>query len=213
MAAFKYLCYAVATLLILPLALPELSARKLLGRSVFLQTQGQMLSLVPGKLGCFLRNAYYHLTLQRCPFGICLHFGMRFTQPGAEVGERVNIGMGAVIGCATIGDSCIIAGGAHILSGRHAHGVGDPEIPFLEQPGVIARVHIGRNCWLGTNSVVMADLGENCIVGAGSVVTRSFPEGKVIIGNPARVVGDTFPARSQQPQALHAAGAPARKAG
>ena len=52
-------------------------------------------------------------------------------------------------------------------------------------------VTIGRNCWIGMNSVVLpgVTLGDNVIVGAGSVVTKSFPEGNcTIAGNPAKII-------------------------
>lgn len=50
---------------------------------------------------------------------------------------------------------------------------------------------IGKNCWIGMNSVILPGviLGDNTIVGAGSIVTHSFPEGNVTIGgNVARVI-------------------------
>ena len=49
---------------------------------------------------------------------------------------------------------------------------------------------IGKNCWIGMNVVVLpgVTLGNNTIVGAGAVVTKSFPEGKCVIGgNPSQV--------------------------
>lgn len=52
-------------------------------------------------------------------------------------------------------------------------------------------VIIGKNCWIGMNSVILpgVELGPNTIVGAGSVVTKSFPEGGcVIAGNPAKKI-------------------------
>ena len=55
----------------------------------------------------------------------------------------------------------------------------------------VKRIHIGDNCFIGANSVILPGvvLGDNTIVGAGSVVTKSFPRGFVVIGgNPARVL-------------------------
>jgi len=51
-------------------------------------------------------------------------------------------------------------------------------------------VRIGRNCWLGMNSMILpgVTLGDNVTVGAGSVVTHSYPSNVVIAGNPARVI-------------------------
>jgi len=52
-------------------------------------------------------------------------------------------------------------------------------------------VIIGKNCWIGMNSVILPGvvLGDRTIVGAGSVVTKSFPEGNcVIAGVPAKII-------------------------
>ncbi len=54
-------------------------------------------------------------------------------------------------------------------------------------------VIIGKNCWIGMNSVVLpgVELADNIIVGAGSVVTKSFKESNIVIaGNPAKKIKD-----------------------
>jgi acetyltransferase-like isoleucine patch superfamily enzyme len=44
---------------------------------------------------------------------------------------------------------------------------------------------------VGGGSVLLpgVTIGENALVGAGSVVTRDVPDGAIVVGNPARVVG------------------------
>jgi len=52
-------------------------------------------------------------------------------------------------------------------------------------------VVIGKDCWIGMNSVILPGviLGDHTIVGAGSVVTKSFLEGNIVIaGNPAKII-------------------------
>ena len=54
--------------------------------------------------------------------------------------------------------------------------------------------HIGRNCLLGMNSVIMDNvkLGAECIVGAMSFLKEGLeiPERKLVVGNPAKIVKD-----------------------
>lgn len=69
---------------------------------------------------------------------------------------------------------------------------GHPILPELREKGFQynATVHIGRNCWIGANSVIVpgVTIGDNSVIGAGSVVTRNIPAGVVAVGNPCRVL-------------------------
>ena len=49
---------------------------------------------------------------------------------------------------------------------------------------------IGKNCWIGTNVVILpgVELGDNVIVGAGAVVTKSFLSNCVLAGVPAKLI-------------------------
>lgn len=51
-------------------------------------------------------------------------------------------------------------------------------------------IHLGRNCRLGTHSVVMpsVSVGRNAVIGAFSLVNADIPEGVVAYGIPARVI-------------------------
>lgn len=65
------------------------------------------------------------------------------------------------------------------------------DVNQLEEHLAGKNITIGKNCWIGMNSVILpgVTLGDHTIVGAGSVVTKSFAEGNcVIAGNPARIV-------------------------
>jgi acetyltransferase-like isoleucine patch superfamily enzyme len=50
---------------------------------------------------------------------------------------------------------------------------------------------IRKGAKIGANSTILPGVvvGENALVGAGSVVVRDVPDGAVVVGNPARVIG------------------------
>lgn len=58
----------------------------------------------------------------------------------------------------------------------------------------LGRIHIGNNSFIGANCTILQDthIGDNTIVGAGSVVKGKFPDGVIIMGNPAKVVATTI---------------------
>jgi carbonic anhydrase/acetyltransferase-like protein (isoleucine patch superfamily) len=51
---------------------------------------------------------------------------------------------------------------------------------------------IGNNSLIGIGSTILngATIGENCLVGANALITegKSFPDGSLILGSPAKVV-------------------------
>jgi carbonic anhydrase/acetyltransferase-like protein (isoleucine patch superfamily) len=57
--------------------------------------------------------------------------------------------------------------------------------------------NVGDGALIGIRAVVLngAQIGRNCIVGAGAVVTegKSFPDGTLILGAPAKVVKEVSP--------------------
>jgi acetyltransferase-like isoleucine patch superfamily enzyme len=55
----------------------------------------------------------------------------------------------------------------------------------------LARIEIGDDVFVGAGTTIMPGvrIGSRCVVAAGSVVTRSVPDGSVVGGNPARLIG------------------------
>lgn len=68
----------------------------------------------------------------------------------------------------------------------------DDGAPVTDQAMDEADINIGADCWIGRGVTILAgtQLGEGCIVGAHSVVRGSFPPYSVVVGSPARVVGE-----------------------
>jgi len=191
----------LAILVVCPLVLLERICRALAGRDVFFAPHAEFIGLIPGKMGSFIRNAYYHFTLRSCPLNNRFVFGTMFTHSEAELGNEIYFGARCIIGMAKIGDGCLLADHVYVLSGSRQHGTPDVDIPFREQPQEFTQVEIGRNVWIGTNSVIMADIGDDCVIGAGSVVTKPIPAGSVAVGSPAKVIR----ARAAQPTSMSGA--------
>jgi virginiamycin A acetyltransferase len=188
---FKTAVSWIAVSCVAPLGISECAARYLLRRDVWFASHSEFLSLMPGKFGRYLRNAYYWMTLKECPLDCCFIFGVAFTHSEATVGHRIYVGANSRIGIASIGDDTLIGDHVHLLSGKQQHSFQNPELLVQEQPQIFRRIHVGGNCWVGTNSVVMADIGKNCVIGAGSVVTDAIPANSVAAGSPARVIRPT----------------------
>ena len=116
-----------------------------------------------------------------------------------EIGDNVGIS-GATIYARKgiyIGKNTCIGGNCKILDNdfhpidmedrikllNDVHGGDSDLIPSRE-------IHIGKNCFLGCNSIILKGtvLGDGCVVGAGAVVSGRFEDNCVIAGNPARVI-------------------------
>ena len=120
-----------------------------------------------------------------------------------EMGDNVSIGTGSVIehhvriedgvrihsqafipeysvlerGC-WIGPNVVLTNALYPLSPRARE--------TLRGPTIKPHAKIGANATLLPGIVI----GRNALVGAGAVVVQDVPEGKVVVGNPARVVKD-----------------------
>lgn len=88
-------------------------------------------------------------------------------------GGKINIGKGTVI-----------APNIGIITTNH-------KLDDISKHMPAKNVIIGKNCWLGMNSVLLPGvcLGDNTVVAAGAVVSSSHPEGWcVLAGTPAKVL-------------------------
>ncbi len=99
----------------------------------------------------------------------------------------------------TLGDNVFISIGASFVCHDGSTLPFRKNIPDLELAG---EIQIGDNIFIGKGALILpgVTVGNNCIVGANAVVTKSFPEGSIIAGNPARVVRKTedFLRRAEQ---------------
>jgi len=148
----------------------------------------QLLSLLPGISGNYLRKSFYCLTMTRCDKECAILFGTIFSQADTEIGKGVYIGPNCNIGKCRIEDCCTLGSNVHIMSGRRQHCFDDPDMPVQEQGGIFEKVVIGEDTWIGNCAVIMANVGKKCIIGAGAVVTKDVEDFSIMAGNPAKLI-------------------------
>ncbi|MFX0016663.1 MAG: DapH/DapD/GlmU-related protein [Promethearchaeota archaeon] len=120
---------------------------------------------------------------------------VRFPQDGrVKIGNDVFIGSCVVIDRAAnkdnlteIGDRCVIGPMAHVT---HNVRIGHDTM-ILGNSIVTGGARIGSNCMIGANSTIRHKItvGNGVVVGMGSVVTGNVPDGVIVVGNPARILG------------------------
>jgi virginiamycin A acetyltransferase len=160
----------------------------LIGPDRALECSSEMLSLLPGLAGQYLRRAFLAWTLAECHPTAVICFGVLLSKAGARIGPNVYIGPRCHIGLAHIERDALLAAGVHVTSGARTHGIDDPSRPIREQTGVTSAVCIGAGAWIGSSAVIMADVGSGSVIGAGAVVTRPLPSLVVAAGVPAKIV-------------------------
>lgn len=188
-ACLKQTANLLASLMILPLAGLYLLAGRLMGREKVFPGFAQLVSLVPGLTGVYLRRAFYRLILPRCDGDACISFGTVFAHPAVTIGDTVYIGVGCMVGNVDLQDDVLLGSHVSIINGSRQHGIDRLDIPVREQAGEYPRITIGQDTWIGDRAVVMADVGKHCVVGAGAVLTKPLSNYDIAVGNPARVIG------------------------
>ena len=90
------------------------------------------------------------------------------------------------LGAITIGSGTIIDVRAHLCAG--SHDMRDTRFPLTRPPIVV-----GSECRIGVDAYLAPDvtLGDKCVVQHRASVYKSFPDGSVLEGNPARAVEST----------------------
>ena len=193
--AFKATAHVIATIAIIPMLISFEVRALVFGRNRALEGSTQLLSLVPGVTGQYLRRAFLRRTLAGCAASATVEFGSIFSQVGARLDERTYVGPRCHLGLVHLEADVLIAAGVHIPSGAYTHGT-DTDSPIRDQPGSRRLVTIGAGAWVGSNAVILADIGRDSIVGAGAVVTRPMPAGVIVAGVPAKVVRQRYPSQS-----------------
>lgn len=128
-------------------------------------------------------------------------FGFEFEEDGtplriphlgrAVIGDHVEIGAMNVIARGTLGDTVL---SNHVKTDDHvfiAHNVfvGENSV-IIAGAEVSGSVKIGRDVWIAPQATILNQLtiGDRAMVGLGAVVTKAVEPGKIVAGNPAKVI-------------------------
>ena len=111
--------------------------------------------------------------------------------PSIIIGDKVVINQNFHCTCAEsvfIGDGTAITANCGVFDIIHPYldiTVSPASAPILTQP-----VHIGSDCVIGMNSVILpgTHIGNHCVVGANSTVSGTFNDYCIIAGSPAKII-------------------------
>ena len=134
-------------------------------------------------------------SLSHNSFGIIQRVVIRTVNHGAKIVIGDNVG---ISGCTissgesiTIGNWVLIGSGA-VISDGDAHPI-DPEERCAGYGGKRKPIVIEDDVFIGARAIILkgVTIGRGSVVGAGAVVTKDIPAYSIVVGNPAKVVGDS----------------------
>jgi acetyltransferase-like isoleucine patch superfamily enzyme len=122
---------------------------------------------------------------------ICDH---AFIEGGARIGDRVTIKNQVMIWeGVTIEDDVFIGPGAMFTNDRYPRSRRLTEVAarYARTENWLIPTTVCRGASVGAGAVILGDVtvGRYASIGAGAVVTHDVPDHRVVVGQPARVVG------------------------
>ena len=158
------------------------------------QWLGGLFRSIPSFLGFGLRFVLYRCLFARLD-GFCFIYpGAYLTHTyGIRAGRNLHVNGGAFFdgrGGLTIGENVLVGPNAVLLSSQHHWS--DPSLPIVLQGHRLAPTTIGDDVWIGANVVITpgVTIAPGTVIGAGSVVTADTAPYTIVVGVPARHIGD-----------------------
>ena len=122
---------------------------------------------------------------------------LKLIHPKTNISDKVYIGNGTVImPGVTINADCFI--GAHVIINTNASIDHDCKIDdfahISPNAALSGGVQVGEGTHIGIGACVIPGIkiGKWVTIGAGSVIIRDVPDYSVVVGNPGRIIKNTF---------------------
>lgn len=87
------------------------------------------------------------------------------------------------LGTIEIGENTIFGEGVKIYDHNHIYNYDDNQQLTVERNNfTIGKIKIGKNCWIGSNVIILNDveIGDNVIIGAGNLIYKSIAANTLI---------------------------------
>lgn len=100
------------------------------------------------------------------------------------------------IGGIELGKGVIISTKVILLTHDYSYNVGLLSIGKPLPSGDFVRkapISVGDYSFIGAGTIVLpgSTIGKFCVIGSGSIVKGNIPDYSIVVGNPAKVIGDT----------------------
>ena len=186
----KSVARGASFLVVTPFIVSHLFLSRIASADRSIESHSQLLALLPGGFGNYLRVAFYRFAIEYCDASATICFGSLLSKVGARIEKNVYVGPRCMLGLVTLEQDVLLGPAVQIPSGPMTHGIERLDTPIRSQPGSQRRLTVGRDSWIGAASIILADVAEQTVVGAGSIVTKPTPPSAIMAGNPAKQLAD-----------------------
>jgi len=92
-------------------------------------------------------------------------------------------------GSIELGERVAVAPGAMFIADSDPN---NSKLNRLPRFHIRGKVTVKEDAWIGANAIILPNItvGQSAVVGAGAIVTKSVDDYAIVVGNPARKVGD-----------------------